>query len=190
MQALRTIATEADGAVVITAHPSLSGRNTGTGEAGSTAWNNAVRSRLYLTRSDAAEGEDEDRDARLLKTMKSNYCASGGTIPLRWRDGVFVRDDGPAGMLGSLARNQIERDFLDALDILAGQGRHVSHSPNSPHYAPKAMRQHLRIKHSKRNLEAAMNALFESGVIIVGSAKTEHRNSVAAIVRKPGFGSE
>ena len=47
INALRRIAIAIDGAVLITAHPSLSGRSSGTGEAGSTAWHNAVRSRLY-----------------------------------------------------------------------------------------------------------------------------------------------
>ena len=52
VQGLREIAREIDGAVILTAHPSLSGRNSGTGESGSTAWNNSVRSRLYLTKAD------------------------------------------------------------------------------------------------------------------------------------------
>lgn len=182
IQSLRTIATEGDGAVVLTAHPSLSGRNTGTGEAGSTAWNNAVRSRLYLTHTDSADEETEDRDARLLKTMKSNYGPSGGAIPLRWKDGVFVRDDGPGGMVENLQRGQTERDFLTALDVLAAQGTYVTDAKNSPRYAPRMMVERLKIKRSRRDLETAMNALFNANVIVNGAIRGPDRHIVTAIV--------
>lgn len=74
--------------VVILAHPSQTGRNTGTGESGSTAWNNAVRSRLYLKRDDMAGS-----DARILTRMKSNYSASGDdqALLLKWEAGAIVR---------------------------------------------------------------------------------------------------
>lgn len=48
--ALTRIAMEIDGAVILCAHPSIDGMSKGHGFAGSTAWNNSVRSRLYLTR--------------------------------------------------------------------------------------------------------------------------------------------
>ena len=85
IQGLREIAREIDGVVLLTAHPSLTGRNTGTGESGSTAWNNAVRSRLYLTEAD----EQADGAERVLKTMKVNYGPKGGEIRLRWDNGVY-----------------------------------------------------------------------------------------------------
>lgn len=170
IQALRTIATEADGAVVITAHPSLSGRNTGTGEAGSTAWNNAVRSRLYLTLPDTAEDEAEDRDSRLLKTMKSNYGPAGGAIPLRWKDGVFVRDDSPGGMVESIARNQTQQVFLEGLCKATKQGRNLSQYANQPNYAPKIIAGMAGTgKHSKAQLKRAMDDLFDAGKIVVGT---------------------
>ena len=85
INALRDIAIAIDGAVIVTAHPSLSGRASGTGEAGSTAWHNAVRSRLYLKSEDG-----EDDDIRVLKTMKSNYGRRGKEMRLKWIDGVFI----------------------------------------------------------------------------------------------------
>jgi hypothetical protein len=36
------------GSVVLIAHPSLTGINTGTGISGSTQWHNSVRARFYL----------------------------------------------------------------------------------------------------------------------------------------------
>ena len=55
------LAREIDGAVVLCAHPSVSGMASGSGSSGSTAWNNTVRSRLYLTRAADTDGEEADR---------------------------------------------------------------------------------------------------------------------------------
>ncbi|MCP4536033.1 MAG: AAA family ATPase, partial [Chloroflexi bacterium] len=58
IQMLHSLACDIDGTVVLSAHPSKAGRADGTGESGSTAWNNSVRSRLYLTRPK----DDEDNE--------------------------------------------------------------------------------------------------------------------------------
>ena len=112
IQGLREIAREIDGAVVMTAHPSLTGRNTGTGESGSTAWSNAVRSRLYLTATD----EQADGAERVLKTMKSNYARAGGEIRLKWADGVYEAIADGAGVPGAIKR--ITGKASIALDML------------------------------------------------------------------------
>jgi hypothetical protein len=72
--------------VLLLSHPSQAGRNSGTGESGSTAWNNAVRARLYLMRP-----EDGLSEQRVLTRKKSNYSASGDDvkIDLLWSDGVL-----------------------------------------------------------------------------------------------------
>jgi RecA-family ATPase len=89
---LRRLAMRIQGVVILTKHPSFTGRANGTGESGSVTWNNSVRSRIYL---------HEDKDEHLvLKTVKSNYGASGGSIPLIWENGVFIRDE-PADRAGS-----------------------------------------------------------------------------------------
>ncbi len=87
---LRRMALDCDATVLLLAHPSASGLQSGSGTAGSTAWNNAVRSRLYLTRED---GEDGDPDVRVLTRKKANYASVNDTIRLRWQDGVFVREN-------------------------------------------------------------------------------------------------
>lgn len=78
-------------AVLLIAHPSKSSMDSGDGGGFSTAWNNAVRSRLYLRRP---SGDDQDR--RVLEVKKSNYAASGVSIPLLWQHGAFVPDPEPA----------------------------------------------------------------------------------------------
>jgi RecA-family ATPase len=84
---LANTANRMNGAVVVLAHPSLSGLDRGSGTSGSTAWNNAVRSRLYLT---VPEGLGADSETRLLTTVKANYGRAGERIYLKRRGGVFV----------------------------------------------------------------------------------------------------
>jgi RecA-family ATPase len=74
INALTALALAIDGTVILLAHPSQAGKALGTGESGSTAWSNSVRSRLYLSRPTAEKGEPEDKDARVLSRQKSNYA--------------------------------------------------------------------------------------------------------------------
>ncbi|NGZ19992.1 MULTISPECIES: AAA family ATPase [unclassified Wolbachia] len=79
------------GAVLLCAHPSDSGiiRKTGTG--GSTAWNNTVRSRWYLSKPDKADASGNER---VLCRKKSNYSASNEEkISFYWHNGAFVQSD-------------------------------------------------------------------------------------------------
>lgn len=64
---------KATGATVLQlAHPSLAGMASGSGSSGSTAWENAVRSRMYLERP--TDGLPEER---IISRKKSNYASSG-----------------------------------------------------------------------------------------------------------------
>lgn len=85
---LRRLAVAIQGVVVITKHPSVTGRASGTGESGSVAWENSVRARLYLHNS-------KERGL-VLAGMKANYGRKLDPIPLRWSRGVFERIDAPA----------------------------------------------------------------------------------------------
>lgn len=80
---LRRMAVAIQGVVIITKHPSLSGRSLGTGESGNTAWQNSVRSRLYMR---------ETKEGTELKGMKSNYGRKLEAMPLRYDHGIFVLD--------------------------------------------------------------------------------------------------
>ncbi len=162
---LRGLAIDIDGAVVLCAHPSLTGLSSGTGLSGSTAWNNAVRSRLYLTRPDEDEGEP-DRDARVLKVMKSNYSRTGDEIRLRWQDGVFVREDEPTGVFGTMKRRGAERVFLELLDKVTSEGRQLSEGRTSTNYAPRVFaRRRDREGFKRADFERAMERLFQEGRI-------------------------
>lgn len=87
------LARAANAAVVLCAHPSVSGMRSGEGTSGSTAWGNSARSRLYLHRDIDDAGFEYDPDHRILSRKKSNFARQGETIDLYWQDGVFVTDD-------------------------------------------------------------------------------------------------
>ena len=73
--------------VLLLGHPSQAGKGNGSGESGSTAWNNSVRSRLYLTK--LLQGGQPNE--RVLTRMKANYASAGPdqSINLIWHDGVL-----------------------------------------------------------------------------------------------------
>jgi RecA-family ATPase len=75
------------GTVLLTQHPSMSGRKTGTGESGSVQWESAVRSRLYVHKHQAL--------GLVLEGMKANYAKKAPPMKIEWRRGVFERIDEP-----------------------------------------------------------------------------------------------
>ena len=163
---LRKIAVAMRGAVVLTAHPSLSGRNTGTGEAGSTAWNNAVRSRLYLTAPRQDDDASADRDYRELRTKKSNYSGNGDVTRLRWRDGVFVREDAnsPTGIVATI---ELENSLLAVLRSRIVDGARVAADPKARNGLANVARETPSCrKYSWSALCAAQARLIENGKIV------------------------
>jgi RecA-family ATPase len=162
---LRRLAMEIDGAVVLTAHPSKGGLADGSGYSGSTAWNNTVRSRLYLTRPDRDPGaEAPDRTERILKTMKSNYSGAEDQITLKWVQGVF-HDQSSGRLSTSIKKDQADRLFLAALEQLVRAGTNVGTNPQG-HYAPRVMvGMPTTQRMSKNELELSMKRLLAGGVI-------------------------
>jgi len=165
---LRGLAIRRKCAVLLLGHPSLTGLYSGTGTSGSTAWNNSVRSRLYLSRI-SDNGFEPDPDARVLSTKKANYGRTGGEINLKWEAGVFVAEAQPTGLDVLAAGAKGERVFLKLLDTLTAQGRYVSASPG-PTYAPSQFASHPEAEGcTKRALKSAMDALFGRGEIVIAS---------------------
>ena len=166
---LQDLAQGIDGAVVLTAHPSLSGRSSGTGESGSTAWGNAVRSRLHLDRpeGDGADGAADDTE-RILTRKKSNYARAGESLTLNWCDGVFAPVHQTTGIVASMERRRAEAVFLDLLCRSEAEGRPVSDNPRASNHAPKMFARrsrNMREGYAKRDFEIAMETLFSDGKI-------------------------
>lgn len=157
---LRQLAIGLDCAVVLLAHPSVAGMQSGTGSSGSTAWNNSVRSRLYLTRPD---DKGADPDLRILKTMKSNYGTTGGERRLRWKNGAFVLDDGKPSAGSMMLAAKAERIFRDVLSAINRSGDRVAKTKGI-NYAPKVMAERPDAEGmSVKSLEAAMHSLLAAG---------------------------
>lgn len=97
INALRRISRATNCAVILTSHPSIQGLATGSGISGSTAWNNTVRSRIYLSKEKRDDDEPPDPDVRILRNMKANYAPIQNTKRLRWLNGAFVPDDQVVG---------------------------------------------------------------------------------------------
>jgi RecA-family ATPase len=126
--ALGSIVREYGCSILLLGHPSIAGMNTGSGFSGSTAWNNGVRSRLYMERMDK-EATDYDADTRFLSLMKANYAAQGDALSVKWNDGVWshVKDD--TGIVAHLDAKQKRRAILKEMIFLISSNENLS--PNS-----------------------------------------------------------
>lgn len=182
---LTGLARDIGGAVILCAHPSVTGLNTGSGMSGSTAWNNAVRSRLYLDRPKDRDNDADAKDLRELHRRKSNYARSGDKLLLRWRDGAFVREDAPTGAVKAIEDGRADRLFLACLDTLTAQRRAVSYAKNAQGYAPKVMASLPQAEGLRpHDFAAAMERLFASGEIVNGSPFLKaNRHPAVGIVR-------
>jgi RecA-family ATPase len=149
--------------VLMLAHPSMSGIANGTGTSGNTAWNNSVRSRLYL------ETDGADADLRTLTTKKANYGPKGGQIVLRYQTGVFVVEPG-TGRLNGLDRNaRANKAACTFLELLMWHTeRNLTVSPNrSARYAPTVFAIHPNAQSlTKHDFTDAMQRLLDQKQIV------------------------
>lgn len=156
--ALGSIALRIGGAVLLCAHPSREGLKTGSGDGGSTGWNNSFRSRMYLSLPEAEDGKQPDENARILSRKKANYASRNETVKLLWNDGVFIIDRPGA----DIYRPPAETVFLDLLDAMTAEGRRVSHKPRAGNYAPREFaRRSGRHGYREADFARAMDCLFE-----------------------------
>jgi RecA-family ATPase len=92
--AIGGLCTRHGAAAVLLAHPSAAAMANGDGAGFSVAWNNSVRSRLYLRRP-KSDDQEAIADRRVLEVKKSNYGPAGATIPLIYDRGRFILDPDP-----------------------------------------------------------------------------------------------
>lgn len=176
------------GSVVMVGHPNKAGDS----YSGSTAWENQVRSRLYLEVPKNGDEGPVDPDMRVIRNEKANYSQRGSEVTFYWLKGAFVTEgEMPLGNdrdLRETARAGYENDlFLRLLDTLSAQKRHVSHAPNLGHYAPRVMAGMPEAKGlSKAALARAMERLFATGQILASQPlwKGTDRHPVLGLARK------
>ena len=158
--------------IILVGHPNKSGDS----YSGSTAWLNAVRFQLELTRPEDAA---HDLDARVLRLGKANYSRTGTETRFRWHDFAFRLDSElPRDVMAEIAEvgrmNADDDIFLACLTERNRQERPVSEHP-SANYAPKVFEKMREAKGiGKKRLTDAMDRLFRTGKIrrdIVGQDK-------------------
>ena len=165
VRALRVLCMKHDLAIVMLSHPSVVGMQSGTGQSGSTAWGNSVRSRLYLDRAKAADGAEPDPDLRILRTKKNNYGPTDRELTVRWIEGVFVPDGTTAAVVDRQAREQATAArFVELVEEFEMQGRTVN-ANSGPNYAPAVFSSYTNAKFSKHEFRNSMNRLFSVGRI-------------------------
>ncbi len=155
----------APAAVVLLGHPA---KAQGSEFSGSTAWEGAVRARLYLSDRppDAKADEDEvpvDDRARYLARRKANYSA----LDLRrftLCDGVLVPDSVNVTRAqtpsGEFARDIVRK----AVRTLAARDIYGTSSPGSPNYLPRLAKQYgLLDRLSERQFGGLMRAMILDG---------------------------
>ena len=153
-------------AVLLLAHPS---RGAGSEFSGSSAWENTVRTRLYLGSKLPGDTQEEapNEDVRYLARRKSNY-SSRDWRKFNYRDGVLVPEaqETQGGIVGHLRTKAAEKLVLEALVKLAEMGVTATDGTTSPRFLPKAMQDYkLGSDYSKRDLADAMRALMLNGKI-------------------------
>jgi RecA-family ATPase len=144
---LGSLAKAIGGSVIALGHPSLSGKSTGSGTSGSTAWSNAARSRIYLRYPE----KTDSGNIRELEGMKLNYGPKGSLLKLRWERGAFAVIAGR--MSAAEAATAFPASLIPRLDDAAEDATvralnecanvQMSTAPNSPHFAPKVLKRRL-----------------------------------------------
>ncbi|GGB87852.1 hypothetical protein GCM10011494_02740 [Novosphingobium endophyticum] len=160
---LNRLASESGAAIVLLGHPNKAGDS----YSGSTAWLNAVRSQIFMSRPDDADGDD---DLRVLTIGKPNYTRAGEALRFRWHEWAFVQDeDLPEDMRAQLSEviraNAENAAFLKCLASCTAKRRAVSHV-NGSNYAPKIFAGLPEGKgHDRAVFERAMERLIHIGEI-------------------------
>ena len=168
---LKRLAIHLKCAVLLIAHPSLAGINSGSGLSGSTDWHNGPRARLYLAKPKDEDGKPLD-GLRTLTVMKVQWAQEGTVFRLRRRDGAFAYEGKEGGDTTPYDRAatsaKAERVFLALLTAYEEQGRYVSYKPG-PNYAPTVFEKDDDADGVKRNaLTRAMTKLLKDNRIHIG----------------------
>jgi RecA-family ATPase len=182
---LQNMAMAADAAVIVNAHPSLSGIASGRGTSGSTGWHDKFRGRAYFKPVTVADGE-ADTDLRELQFMKNNFGPKAASIPLRWQGGVFIPVQGDQSLDAMATAQHAETVFLALLASFNSQNRNVSPNPG-PTYAPTIFAREPDARGlNTQALKDAMSRLFDRDQVHVElSGPPSHKRSRLMIGGQP-----
>lgn len=178
---LTGIAQDYDCGILLLTHPA---KAEGSTYSGSTAWENAVRSRLMLKRQDPT-----NPDSPLLLTReKSNYARIGGDIVLRWEKGAYKMVDGrltPTEEAELENTNRAhETAVIRALRFLTSRKITTSEGSRAANYLPKMLSEYSQLDGMNEDqAAAAMRRLIAQGRLIPKSElwRNDRRQSVLGL---------
>jgi RecA-family ATPase len=150
INALHGLAIDADTAVLLILHPSMTGiaaasDSSHSGLAGAMTWHDLPRGRMYFEKLKTHDDREIDKNLRLLVCKKNNYGPDDETVTLRWKtgtngSGVFVTEAAPDSLEALAANQKAEELFLTLLQRLSAQNRGpFSSKQQSNNYAPKML---------------------------------------------------
>jgi RecA-family ATPase len=179
VQRLRALMEPTRGNVIITQHPSVEGMKSGTGLSGSTAWNNSVRSRMYLTsvKKYDEEGDEMPTNERSLKFMKSNYGPKGEKLRIVWDEGVFKPASEAPGSV--MSDEELRERMIDAACTLIRRGFTLSKDPQAKTHLAHQLRAHdamWKALPSGRLIDMCQS-LVDAGQFEVVSVRTADRKT-------------
>lgn len=162
---LNSLALETGAAIVLIGHPNKSGAD----YSGSTAWENQVRTRLYLE-IPSPDGKIADYDARILTRAKANQARAGDHIAFRWQNHAFVSEselssDVCAAIAANIRASAENAAFFNCLEAATKQRRSVSHHKGT-NYAPAVFAKMPEVgPYNRIDMERALERLFHTGEI-------------------------
>lgn len=173
--------------IILIGHPNKSG----DAYSGSTAWLNAVRSQIEITRVKDDSGFVADQDRRVIRSGKANYARKGSETYFRWHNHAFILESElPSDARHELAetiRVQGENSaFIACLRAREeqGEGRQVGPSPG-PNYAPTQFEGMREAKGLKRPvLKRAMDRLFAIGEIESHTYRNKAKGRDVTVLRE------
>lgn len=130
---------------------------------GSTAWDAAVRTRLWMERLESGLLE--------LHRKKANY-ASRDSVLLEFQDGALVEvNQTSGGVAETLAMGEAERQILAALDVFTSRQVATSQAPTATTYLPRlANKEGLLNGTPMVNARRALAGLIDRGEVLVGQS--------------------
>jgi RecA-family ATPase len=165
-------------AILLLAHPSLTGMNSGTGTSGSTDWSNGVRSRLYFKPKDGAGNEN----IRTLQGKKANYSEVGGAIDVVWRDGLFAPVTKLSGFNKIAADAKADDVFLTLVKRFNGDGRNIIDTKGTA-YAPAIFAAQPDAQGvTNEQFRAAMERLFKNKKVHIVDNGTKSKPSRTIVI--------
>lgn len=158
----------ANAAGILNGHP---GKSQGSEYSGSTAWENAVRARLYLSRVPPGEDESKADDTSLVRYLskrKANYSARDSKRFV-YHGGTLRPDDEPieaSPLMEGIKRQKTERVVLSGVLKLKEMGVFGNSSTASSAYLPKVLIAYAMTEGlHKSEVEQAMRGLMKDGLL-------------------------